>query len=112
MDCFQTKERYFSGRTLIRICDHKELVEYGALIYFAYRGQNSGNSIVELYSRNFLNSFLEGIIDATTRLETAENASSKFCVYVSSSLLLPLETMLSDTAVIVHSDNNRYKTSS
>ncbi len=75
---------------MIRVPGYEQPVEFGVLIYFAYPVENS--SKIDLYSSpiNHLICFIhseEEIIVATTRLET----------------------MLGDTAVAVHPDDERFK---
>ncbi|XP_033121226.1 valine--tRNA ligase-like isoform X2 [Anneissia japonica] len=67
----EVEKRELPGRTLLFVPGYEEKIEFGVLIEFAYKVENSG----------------EEIVVATTRIET----------------------MLGDTAVAVHPEDQRYK---
>lgn len=79
------------GRTLLSVPGYDKKIEFGQLVSFAYRVENSGRIRPCLLTccGNLLLFTDEEIVVATTRVET----------------------MLGDTAVAVHPDDPRYKAS-
>ena len=83
----QVDQMHLTGRTLLNVkgYDMKERFEFGVITSFAYSLENSGEE--NLLGREILIIIDERIIVATTRPET----------------------MLGDTAIAVHPDDDRYK---
>jgi valyl-tRNA synthetase len=87
---FQVEQKELSGRTLLSVPGYDQRVEFGVIVSFAYPIEGSGVVLfLMIYcdGRLMMVSIDEKIIVATTRPET----------------------MLGDTAIAVHPDDERYK---